>query len=69
MAKAAKIDERVIREGWNTLVKEMGVVKATRFLIAFERGEGDSVKEIKRFWRGKSLDEIYRIVKRVKIIR
>jgi hypothetical protein len=35
--------------------------------VAFERGEGDSVKEIKRFWRGKSLDEIYRMVKREKI--
>lgn len=66
MAKAAKIDEVLIREGWTTLVKKMGIVKATRFLVAFERGEGDSVKEIKRFWRGKSLDEIYRLVKRAK---
>jgi hypothetical protein len=62
-----KVNETVIREGWKTLVKEMGVAKATRFLVAFERGEGDSVKEIKRFWRGKSLDEIYRMVKREKI--
>ena len=30
-------------------VKKMRVVKATRFFVAFERGEGDSVKEIKRF--------------------
>lgn len=64
---AAKADSKVIREGWKTLVKKMGIVKATRFLVAFERGEGDSVKEIKRFWRGKSLDEIYRTVKRAKI--
>ena len=63
----AKVDAAVIREGWNTLVKKMGIVKATRFLVAFERGEGDSVKEIKRFWRGKSLDEIYRTVKRARI--
>jgi len=47
--------------------KKMGVAKATRFLVAFERGEGDSVREIKRFWRGKTLDEIYRVVKREKI--
>ncbi|HEY3302262.1 MAG TPA: hypothetical protein VGL70_01865 [Candidatus Binatia bacterium] len=65
---ARKVEEAVIREGWNTLVKKMGAAKATRFLVAFERGEGDSVKEIKRFWRGKSLDEIYRLVKRAKII-
>jgi hypothetical protein len=46
---ARKVEEALIREGWKTLVKKMGVAKATRFLIAFERGEGDSVKEIKRF--------------------
>ena len=65
----AKVDAAVIREGWNTLVKKMGIVKATRFLVAFERGEGDSVKEIKRFWRGKFLDEIYRTVKRARVTR
>lgn len=63
----AKVDAALIREGWKTLVKKMGIVKATRFLVAFERGEGDSVKEIKRFWQGKSLDEIYRTVKRARI--
>jgi hypothetical protein len=62
-----KVEEALIREGWKTLVNKMGIVKATRFLVAFERGEGDTVKEIKRFWRGKSLDEIYRMVKREKI--
>jgi hypothetical protein len=63
---AQSIDEAVIREGWNTLVKKMRAAKATRFLVTFERGEGDSVREIKRFWRGKSLDEIYRTVKKEK---
>jgi len=68
MAKPAKIvDPAMIREGWEVLVKKMGIDKATRFLVAFERGEGDTVREIKRFWRGKSLDEIYRTVKRGKI--
>ncbi len=47
MAKTAKkADEDVIREGWKILIDKMGVAKATRFLTAFERGEGDSVKEI-----------------------
>lgn len=68
MSKAAeKVEEALIREGWKIIVRKMGVVKATRFVVAFERGEGDSVKEIKRLWRGKSLDEIYRTVKRGKI--
>jgi len=62
-----KVEETLIREGWKALVNKMGVAKATRFLVAFERGEGDTVKEIKRFWRGKSLDEIYRMVKRGKV--
>ncbi len=64
---AKKVDEAVIREGWEPLVKKIGIAKATRFLVAFERSQGDSVKEIKRFWRGKSLNEIYRMVKREKI--
>ncbi len=64
---AERIEDALIREGWKTLARKMGVAKATRFLVAFERGEGDSVKKIKRFWRGKSLDEIYRMVKRAKI--
>ena len=64
---AEKIEDALIREGWKTLVRKMGVAKATRFLVAFERGKGDSVKAIKRFWRGKCLDEIYRMVKRAKI--
>ena len=63
---AEKIEEALILEGWKTLVRKMGIAKATRFLVAFERGEGDTVKEIKRFWRGKSLAEIYRTVKRGK---
>jgi len=64
---AEKVEEALILEGWRTLVRKMGIAKATRFLVAFERGEGDTVKEIKRFWRGKSLADIYRTVKREKI--
>jgi len=29
---ARKVEEALIREGWKTLVKKMGVAKATRFL-------------------------------------
>ena len=46
---AGKVEEALIQEGWKTLVKKMGVAKATRFLVAFERGEGDSIREINRF--------------------
>ena len=37
---AGKVEEALIQEGWNTLVKKIGVAKATRFLVTFERGEG-----------------------------
>jgi len=50
MAKpSGKVEEALIQEGWKTLVKKMGVAKATRFLVAFERGEGDSVKRNQAF--------------------
>ena len=35
MSKAAtKVEEAVIREAWDTLVKKMGAAKATHFLVA-----------------------------------
>ena len=46
---ARKVEEALIREGWKTLVKKMGVAKATRFLVAFERGEGGLRKRNQAF--------------------
>lgn len=52
---ASKIDEALIREGWEALARKLGMAKATHFLFTFECGEGDL-----------SLDEIYRTVKEEK---
>ena len=36
----------LIREGWRLLVEQLGVQKATKFVILLERGKGDTVNEI-----------------------
>lgn len=49
----------IIHDGWNILVEQLGLQKATQFVILLERGKGDSVKEIAEYWGDKSIDEIY----------
>jgi len=46
-------------EGWSVLVKQLGIQKATRFLLLLERGQGDSVEEIAQYWGDLSIDEIH----------
>lgn len=40
-------------------MEELSVVDATKFVLAFEPGEGDSVKELQKMWEDKSIDEIH----------
>lgn len=49
----------VIREGWKVLVEQLGLLRATQFVVLLERGQGDSVKEIAEYWGDSSIDEIY----------
>jgi hypothetical protein len=49
----------VVREGWENLVKNLGLLKATQFVILLERGKGDSVKEIAEYWGNASIEEIH----------
>jgi len=49
----------VVREGWEILVKHLGLLKATQFVVSLERGKGDSVKEIAEYWGDATVDEIY----------
>ncbi|GFP35674.1 hypothetical protein HKBW3S43_01463 [Candidatus Hakubella thermalkaliphila] len=53
------VDPKILRKGWKALVEELGVVDATKFVLAFEPGEGDSVKELQKMWGDKSIDEIH----------
>ncbi len=49
----------LLREGWSLLVNQLGVQKATEFVLLFERGKGDTVEEITRYWGDASIDEIH----------
>lgn len=49
----------LLREGWTLLVEQLGIQKATRFIMLLERGQGDSVKEIVKYWGNMSIEEIH----------
>ena len=53
-------DEAIIKRGWGALVASLGLEKATRFVVGLERGEGDSVLELRALWKGKSARAIHR---------
>ncbi len=52
----------LLREGWRLLVDQLGIQKATRFVMLLERGQGDSVKEIAEYWGNMSIEEIHQQV-------
>jgi len=49
----------IIREGWNLLVEQLGIEKATQFIVLVERGKGDSVQEIADYWGNANIEEIH----------
>jgi hypothetical protein len=49
----------LLREGWTLLVNQLGIQKATQFVILLERGQGDSVEEIAQYWGDRSIEEIH----------
>lgn len=49
----------IVKKGWSVLVANLGIADATRFIVSFERGAGDSVQEIKKFWGGKKIEDIH----------
>ncbi|MCI0699225.1 hypothetical protein L0337_45390 [candidate division KSB1 bacterium] len=51
--------DSIIREGWDILVKNLGLQKATEFVVLLERGKGDSVKEIADYWGDATIEEIH----------
>ncbi|HHT9110655.1 MAG TPA: hypothetical protein ACFYDZ_05780 [Candidatus Brocadiaceae bacterium] len=44
--------------GWKALVKSLGLVNATRFLLQYESGYGDYTKIKKQLFKGKSVSDI-----------
>lgn len=51
--------EQLIRKGWQLLVEQLGVQNATQFVVLLERGKGDSVEEIARYWGQDSIEDIF----------
>jgi hypothetical protein len=49
----------IVEKGWNLLVENLGIADATKFIVSFERGTGDSVQEIKKFWGKKKIEDIH----------
>lgn len=39
-------------------MEQMGLQKATDFVLLLERGKGDSIKEIADYWGSASMDDI-----------
>lgn len=52
----------IIREGWTLLVEQMGILKATQFIMLLERGRGDTIQEIMEYWGNTGIEEIHRQV-------
>ena len=52
--------------GWKALVKELGYAGATKFILLYEKGEGDYTKERKELFENITIDDIVREVKKSK---
>ena len=59
MSTTPLIDSSVVQEGWKLLVEELGLQKATQFVILLEHGKGDSIQEINDYWVDANIDEIH----------
>jgi hypothetical protein len=51
--------------GWNVLVKSIGLVNATRFILQYESGYGDYTKIKKELFKGKSVSDICKEIKQM----
>ncbi len=49
----------LLQEGWRLLIEQLGIQKATQFVMLIERGQGDSVNEITSYWGDMSIEEIH----------
>ena len=50
--------------GWNALVKTLGLVNATRFILQYESGFSDYTKIKKELFKGKTANDILSEVER-----
>ncbi|HHT9114530.1 MAG: hypothetical protein HZA47_01360 [Planctomycetes bacterium] len=52
--------------GWRALVKELGYSDATKFILLYEKGEGDYTKERKELFKNITIEDIVREIKESK---
>jgi hypothetical protein len=58
-SQAKLLSGYALREaGWDALVKKIGLVNATRFMLQYEPGYGDYTKLKKTLFDGKSVTDI-----------
>lgn len=53
--------------GWNALVKSIGLVNATRFILQYESGFSDYTRIKKGFFKGKSVTDICREIEKLEM--
>lgn len=49
----------LIRQGWEILVQQLGIGQALRFVVALERGEGDTIVDVEKYWGDATVHEIH----------
>ncbi|MEW6558523.1 MAG: hypothetical protein AB1349_14435 [Elusimicrobiota bacterium] len=52
------VNEEIRMEGWNALIKRLGMAGATRFLLEYQSGKGNYTKERKRIFQNKTVRQI-----------
>ena len=56
----------ILREaGWNALVKSIGLVNATRFILQYESGYGDYTKIKKRLFKRESVSDFCKEIEKL----
>jgi len=50
--------------GWNALVKSIGLINATRFILQYESGYGDYTRIKKDLFKGKNVADICREIEK-----
>jgi len=64
--KTQTISPDLIRKGWEILVRQLGINQATRFVVALERGEGDTILDIEKYWGNATVSDIHKEIMEAK---
>ena len=52
------------KAGWNALRKQLGLVGALKFLLQYEKGEGDYTKLRRKIFRDETVEKLIHKMKR-----